>query len=97
MTIQYETPFQKIQDACKTTGLSMYYLRNGCKAGTVPHVKSGSTYYINIPALLRSLGALEGEGEPQEPGDTQPPPAPQGKKKGRCGAATPQRHMKHSL
>ncbi len=50
-------PFQKISDACKTTGLSMYYLRNGCKDGTIPHIKSGPTYYINVPALLRQLGA----------------------------------------
>lgn len=52
---QQGPPFQKIPDACKTTGLSMYYLRNGCKDGTVPHVMSGSTYMINIPALLEKL------------------------------------------
>lgn len=50
-------PFQKIPEACKTTGLSMFFLRNGCKAGTVPHIKSGGVYYINIPALLKQLGA----------------------------------------
>ncbi len=55
------TPFQKIPDACRTTGLSQYYLRNGCKDGTVPHVKSGQTYYINVPELLRKLGVEEGE------------------------------------
>ncbi|MGE4276322.1 MAG: hypothetical protein AB7E30_03980 [Lawsonibacter sp.] len=69
MAREKQVPFQKIQEACKTTGLSMYYLRGGCKAGTVPHVKSGGTYYINVPALLRSLGALpEGTGE-TGPGD----------------------------
>lgn len=51
------TPFQKIPEACKTTGLSQYFLRKGCRAGTIPHIKSGETYYINIPALLRQLGA----------------------------------------
>ena len=54
----YQVPFQKIQQASKTTGLSMYYLRNGCKDGTIPHVKSGGTYYINIPGLLRNLEAM---------------------------------------
>ena len=49
-------PFQKIPEACGTTGLSQYYLRKGCKDGTVPHIKSGSTYYINIPKLLKQLG-----------------------------------------
>ncbi|MCF0137967.1 MAG: hypothetical protein HUJ66_06365 [Oscillospiraceae bacterium] len=52
-----DAPFQKIKDACRTTGLSMHYLRSGCKDGTVPHILSGSTYYINVPALLRQLGA----------------------------------------
>lgn len=48
-------PFQKIAEACKTTGLSRYYLRQGCKDGTIPRVKSGGVYYINIPALLKTL------------------------------------------
>lgn len=50
-------PFQKIPDACKTTGLSMHYLRSGCKSGAVPHIMSGSTYYVNVPKLLEILGA----------------------------------------
>lgn len=49
------TPFQKIQEACKSTGLSMYYLRKGCREGTIPHVKSGGVYYINVPKLLKRL------------------------------------------
>lgn len=53
------TPFQKIPEAVKTTGLSAYFLRNGCKDGTIPHIKSGNAYYINVPALLRQLGAAE--------------------------------------
>lgn len=54
-----EQPFQRIPQACMTTGLSQHYLREGCKAGTVPHVKSGSMYLINVPRLLRQLGAAE--------------------------------------
>lgn len=50
------TPFMTIPAASKTTGLSKYYLREGCKAGTIPHVMSGTTYYINVPALLKQLG-----------------------------------------
>ena len=49
------TPYQKIPEACKSTGLSQYFLRNGCKNGTIPHVKSGPTYYIDVPALLEKL------------------------------------------
>ena len=50
------TPFQTIPEASKTTGLSKYILREGCKAGTVPHIMSGTTYYVNIPKLLQQLG-----------------------------------------
>lgn len=49
-------PFQKIIQAAETTGLSQFYLRSGCKDGSVPHIKSGTTYFINIPALLEKLG-----------------------------------------
>lgn len=51
-------PFQKLVDAGKTTGLSVRFLRNGCKAGTVPHIKSGRVYYVNVPSLLAQLGAV---------------------------------------
>ena len=54
-------PFLKIKDAVKVTGLSAYFLRNGCKDNTVPHITtSGGVYYINIPALLKQLGAEKG-------------------------------------
>lgn len=49
-------PFQKIPEACKTTGISMYRLRKMCKDGTAPHIKSGSVYLVNVPALLKQLG-----------------------------------------
>ncbi len=61
MKTESTTPFMKIGDAVKATGLSAYFLRNGCRDGSVPCVQSGKTYYINIPALLKKLGA-EGEG-----------------------------------
>ena len=49
------TPYQKIKEASATTGLSQFFLRNGCKSGFVPCLRSGSTYYVNIPALLKKL------------------------------------------
>ena len=53
-------PFQRIPAACRITGLSQSYLRAGCKDGTVPHIRSGNTFLVNIPALLRQLGAEAG-------------------------------------
>lgn len=54
-----DTPFKKIKDAATATGLSQFFLRQGCKDGSVPCVKSGTTYYINIPLLLEKLSAKE--------------------------------------
>lgn len=58
-----DIPFRKIKDAATATGLSQFYLRRGCQNGTVPHVKSGGVYYVNVPALLRQLGAEKAAGE----------------------------------
>ena len=55
--MQQMQPFQKIAEAAKTTGLSQYYLRSGCKDGSIPHVRSGTTYFVNVAALLRKLDA----------------------------------------
>ncbi len=52
--------YMKIKQAARETGLSQFYLREGCKMGTVPHVKSGAVYLINVPALLRKLDAESG-------------------------------------
>ena len=57
------TPFLKIPDACRETGLSTYYLRKGCRDGTIPHIKSGIVYLIDMEALLTKLhGAAETNG-----------------------------------
>ena len=56
-------PFANITDAATITGLSQFYLRNGCRNGTIPHVKCGNKFMINVPALLRQLGAEEGDSD----------------------------------
>ena len=61
--IDISTPFMKIDDACRYTGLSRFYLRNGCRDGTIPHVMSGEVYYVNVPALLKQLGVDQNSAE----------------------------------
>ena len=60
MKVWAEQPYQKIPEACRTTGLSQYMLRRGCRDGTVPHMRSGRTYYVNVPALLGKLAQSDG-------------------------------------
>lgn len=50
-------PFQKIADAVRTTGLSSYFLRHGCRNGSIPCVRSGRTIYVNVAKLLQQYGA----------------------------------------
>ena len=57
------TPFMKIGAASRATGLSQYFLRQGCKDGTVPHIKSGTVYLVNVAKLLRQLDAERGATE----------------------------------
>ena len=57
------TPFMKIGAASRATGLSQYFLRQGCKDGTVPHIKSGTVYLVNVAKLLRQLDAEGGATE----------------------------------
>jgi len=54
-------PFLTIEKACEVTGLSQFYLRNGCKNGEVPCIRSGRVYMVNLPALLRKLDADGGQ------------------------------------
>lgn len=54
MTEVYK-PFATIREACNITGLSQHYLRDGVKAGIIPHIKSGNTYMINVSLMMQQL------------------------------------------
>lgn len=43
-----DAPFQSITGAARLTGLSRYYIRCGCQDGTIPHIKVGSDFRINM-------------------------------------------------
>ena len=55
------TPFKKIKDAATVTGLSQFFIRRGCKDGTIPHIKSGGVYYVNVALLLKQQGVTTEE------------------------------------
>ena len=50
-------PFQKIEDTVKTTGLSAFFLRKGCREGSIPCVRWGRVIYVNVTKLLQQYGA----------------------------------------
>ena len=61
MKFEQTTPFMRIPAASKATGLSQFYLRSGCRDGTIPHIKSGTVYLVNVAKLLRQLDEAGGE------------------------------------
>ncbi len=64
MDHRHNTPqFVKLKDAVSITGLSMFYLRRGCRDGSIPSVRSGQTYYVNVPALIQKLDDESREGK----------------------------------
>lgn len=52
--------FLSIRDAATVTGLSQFYLRNGCRDGSVPCIKSGRKYMVDVQALHTMFDALRG-------------------------------------
>lgn len=49
--------FLSIKAAAQATGLSQIFLRAGCRDGSVPHIRAGVKYLINLPLLLAQLDA----------------------------------------
>lgn len=45
-------PYQPVSMAAEISGLSKKYIYEGCKNGTIAHVKVGIDYRIFMPALL---------------------------------------------
>lgn len=57
--MKIDKPFMKINEAAKATGLSSHYLRNAVRSGEIEYMRSGQTYYINMPRLLEKLGVAD--------------------------------------
>lgn len=52
--------FLSIRDAATVTGLSQFFLRNGCRDGSVPCIMSGRKYMVDVQALNAMFDALRG-------------------------------------
>ena len=54
-TVNPEAQLQPVAVASYITGLSQKFLRDGCRAGTIPHIKIGTDYRINMPLLMAQI------------------------------------------
>ena len=54
-TIDRDAPYQSPRNAAILTGLSLRFIREGCKTGTIPHIRIGTDYRVNMPLFLEQL------------------------------------------
>lgn len=57
--MKIDKPFMKISEAARVTGLSTYYIRAGVRSGEIESVRSGKTYFVNLPRLLEKLNVAD--------------------------------------
>lgn len=50
-----EKVYYSVKETAVKTGLSQKYLRAGLSDGSIPHIKSGNKYLINLPLLMKRL------------------------------------------
>ena len=55
--VDLDAPYQGLRGASIITGQAVSWLRDGCKNGTIPHIRVGQEYRINVPMLLEQLQA----------------------------------------
>ena len=55
--IDLSAPYQSIRGASRISGLAQGYIRTGCKNGTIPCLRVGQEYRINMPLFLQQLEA----------------------------------------
>lgn len=61
-----EPIYMPIKEAMEVLGLSYNTLRKGCINGTVPHIKSGNKYMINVEQMTETLGVKSTTKKPKE-------------------------------
>lgn len=52
-----EQNFCTIEQAARRSGLSQYFLRQRCRAGTIPVLKVGRKYLIDYASLMEQVSA----------------------------------------
>lgn len=48
-------PFQSPVGTARITGLSVNFIRAGCRDGTIPHIRVGNDVRVNVPLFLEQL------------------------------------------
>ena len=55
-----EKVFYSVKEAAAKTGLSQKFIRSGLEDKSIPYVKSGNKYMINLPLWMEGLDRESG-------------------------------------
>lgn len=53
--VDLDVMFQPLSNAAQITGLSYFYIREGCDNGKIPYIMVGSDRRVNMPLFLEQL------------------------------------------
>ncbi len=53
--IDREAPYQSPRGAAYLTGLSVRYIRDGCRENRIPHLRVGNDFRVCMPLFLAQL------------------------------------------
>lgn len=53
--VNKDAVFQPIRGAAEITGISSKAIREGCRAGRIPHIRVGADYRVDMPNFLALL------------------------------------------
>lgn len=56
-TIDLTAPYQSIRGPSRISGLAQGFIRAGCKNGTIPCLRVGQEYRVNMSLFLQQLEA----------------------------------------
>ena len=57
-TFDAEALFQPPTGAARITGFSVKFIRDGCRDGSIPSIRIGADYRVNMRLYLEKLDAL---------------------------------------
>ena len=56
-TIDRDALYQSPRNAAYLTGLSVRYIRDGCRENRIPHIRIGNDFRVNMSMFLEQLKA----------------------------------------
>ena len=59
---QFAKKHLSIAEAAEFAGVSKYFIKNGIRKGTIPYIKSGNRFLINIDEFLKTVNELSRKG-----------------------------------